>query len=351
MPWFIKDYHDKTAHLSLTEDAVYRRTLDYLWTHPEGLTAETERRRRCLRITEAEDVETWPEVSKFLTPAASGFYRSPQLDEHYADARHRSEAATENGRLGGRPTHRKDNEQKPTGLPDGLPEQKQNDNSTPSPSPSPSTSATTSTSTSENARAHVGGLNGHEVNDRATAVVAAYPEISGLDKRPTKKGGIHALAACAAKVKAHPDYPWEEHAMLERELNPTPQNFLNWLHPLPDPGALQHLRTVKAMRGVMFDPTSEPYRAAEAFLRLRQRWQPESKFMEADVQRESISAVRINDIDGRPWDHLRQLFAWLERQPPSRDGFTWRTKLHSLERVRENWNHGKFEGFAPKEAP
>lgn len=100
MPWFLTDYLRDTLHLSLEEDGVYRRALDYLWLNPGGLPTDRERLRRCLRLSEVEFGRTWEAVKPFL-PVVDGVHRSPRLDVEYAKASHRSQQARDNRRSTG----------------------------------------------------------------------------------------------------------------------------------------------------------------------------------------------------------------------------------------------------------
>lgn len=95
MPWYCSDYLRDTLHLTLDEDCVYRRALDYLWCHPEGLPTDPDRFRRCLRITEAELKKVWIPISIFL-PEVDGMYRNPRIDFEFAKATHRSVQAKAN---------------------------------------------------------------------------------------------------------------------------------------------------------------------------------------------------------------------------------------------------------------
>lgn len=126
MPWYLTDYLRDTIHLSLEEDATYRRALDYLWAHPEGLPIDTGRLARCLRLTAGEFDRCWDSVKCFFQ-IVDGAHRSSRLDEEYAKALNRSAQARDNRRHDGRPTAVR-------------PPSKRSSDSSPSPSPSPTPS-------------------------------------------------------------------------------------------------------------------------------------------------------------------------------------------------------------------
>lgn len=130
MPWFIADYEQKTKELTLEEDCVYRRALDFLWQNPAGIPRVSSRLTRCLRITEEEYKRTAWVLEKFLK-IDGDYFRSDRLDEEYLKAEKRKEIARENGKLGGRPNN-------PAGYPSGIPEPNLNANPEKSSSPSPS---------------------------------------------------------------------------------------------------------------------------------------------------------------------------------------------------------------------
>ncbi len=136
MPWYLTDYMRDTMELSLEEDAVYRRALDFLWLNPAGLPRVSSRLARCLRITEDELSRCKWVFDQFLQ-VDGDYYRSKRIDEEYEKALLRRCIAQQNGKNGGRPKN-------PVGNPAGNPEHNLNPNpeksSSPSPSPSPSTS-------------------------------------------------------------------------------------------------------------------------------------------------------------------------------------------------------------------
>lgn len=84
--------------------------------------------------------------------------------------------------------------------------------------------------------------------DFALEVLHAYPDKAPKDGRPVGKS-TDAQNLLAARIAANPEYPWLEHARLERQ-NPTPKNAHAWALTLPDPVALEALRkTAPAKKG------------------------------------------------------------------------------------------------------
>jgi hypothetical protein len=80
--------------------------------------------------------------------------------------------------------------------------------------------------------------------DRALRVLEAYPDRAAKDQRPIAKDG-HAQSILATRIAADPEYPFEEHARLERQ-NPTPRNAHAWALTVPDWVALKALRKTAA---------------------------------------------------------------------------------------------------------
>jgi len=134
MPWYPSDYLRDTMTLSLEEDAVYRRAIDFLWQNPEGIPTETGRLCRALRITSEEAGRLGWVLGKYLI-VVEGCYTSARVNREREKAQKNRESKKSNGSLGGRPPKDK-TETKPAGY-DSL---KLNETPSPSPSPSPSKS-------------------------------------------------------------------------------------------------------------------------------------------------------------------------------------------------------------------
>lgn len=99
---------------------------------------------------------------------------------------------------------------------------------------------------------HVGGLPNQPTlptkpdqpsSDLALQVMKAYPTHS-KDGRQIQGVTLNTQSILAAKIKAHPDFPWLEAAKLEHQ-NDFPKDIENWLKGQPDPIALEHKRNVK----------------------------------------------------------------------------------------------------------
>jgi uncharacterized protein YdaU (DUF1376 family) len=132
MPWYPSDYLKKTITLTLEEDAIYRRSIDFLWQNPQGIPKETRRLCLALRIDSSNIQMAISILDQYLT-LENGFYFSQRVTEEREKAIHNRETQRLNGSKGGRP-------HKPTGSiplnPRGNPNH--NPNESPSPSPSPS---------------------------------------------------------------------------------------------------------------------------------------------------------------------------------------------------------------------
>jgi len=147
MPWYISDYEKDTKALSLEEDCIYRRAIDYLWQNPAGLPRDTVRLSRCLRLTEEEAKRLKWVLDEYLEVLGDK-YKSERVDKEYKKALQRAEIARENGRKGGRPV----TSEKPSGLaianqagnPSPNPDHNPEKSSSQSPSPSQSQSTTQS---------------------------------------------------------------------------------------------------------------------------------------------------------------------------------------------------------------
>lgn len=130
MPWYISDYLKDTITLTLEEDCLYRRALDFLWQNPIGIPIETHRLCSALRVDKPKLEElNW--VLEHYLQKEGNYYRSKRIDEEYAKALHNNKIQKENGKLGGRPKNPRDN---PRVMPRDNPRAKPNE--TPSPSPS-----------------------------------------------------------------------------------------------------------------------------------------------------------------------------------------------------------------------
>lgn len=115
MPWYPSDYLKRTIDLSLEEDAIYRRALDYLWQNPVGLPLDMVRLCRCLRVSENYYEKCTDVLGRYLENN-DGFYKSERVNKEREKANRRAEASRNNGKSGGRPSLKVTTQTKPTGL-------------------------------------------------------------------------------------------------------------------------------------------------------------------------------------------------------------------------------------------
>ena len=99
MPWYPSDYERDTKQLSLEEDCIYRRTLDFLWQNPSGLPRASDRLCRCLRITEEELKRNQWVLNHYLV-VVGDFYQNKRVNKEIANALNRKEVARANGKNG-----------------------------------------------------------------------------------------------------------------------------------------------------------------------------------------------------------------------------------------------------------
>ncbi len=102
LPWCPADYLRDTITLTLEEDAVYRRAIDFLWQNPDGIPKETRRLCLALRITTEEMDRTVWVLDRFLD-FRDGFYSSDRVNRDREKAMRNRAAQRENGSKGGRP--------------------------------------------------------------------------------------------------------------------------------------------------------------------------------------------------------------------------------------------------------
>jgi uncharacterized protein YdaU (DUF1376 family) len=101
MPWYPSDYLKRTMHLSLEEDAFYRRAIDLLWIN-NSLTTNLERLKRTLRVTDDEWNRCKWIMEEFFEIKNESYTQS-RIEEEKEKIETRAKKARENGRLGGRP--------------------------------------------------------------------------------------------------------------------------------------------------------------------------------------------------------------------------------------------------------
>lgn len=168
MPWYISDYEKDTKALSLEEDCIYRRALDYLWQNPAGLPRDTVRLSRCLRLTEEESKRLKWVLEEYLEIIGDK-YKSERVNKEYEKALQRAEIARENGKKGGRPL----NKEKPSGIPSGLAMANPDHNPRPNPDHNPEKSSSPSPT---------------QYNTNTSSVVNTY--MSSCEKIDESKSGL-----------------------------------------------------------------------------------------------------------------------------------------------------------------
>jgi uncharacterized protein YdaU (DUF1376 family) len=97
----IPDWNLHTAHLSLVEDAIYRRLVDHYYDTESPIPAETQSVFRRLRM--APEAETAGRIlAEFFTLSADG-WRHKRCDAIISEYHNKANTNKENGKNGGRP--------------------------------------------------------------------------------------------------------------------------------------------------------------------------------------------------------------------------------------------------------
>ena len=98
----LSDYIQKTAHLTLIEDLVYRRIIDLYYESEKPIPNETKVVSRRLRLTEYEGV-VGEILTEFFTLEDDNLYHNKRCDKDIAKYHTKAETARVNGSKGGRP--------------------------------------------------------------------------------------------------------------------------------------------------------------------------------------------------------------------------------------------------------
>lgn len=107
----IADWALHTSHLSVVEDGIYRRLLDYYYDTEAPIKAEkTDRVIRRLRLTGYE--ETVASILEEFFVLRDGCWHNLRADDEISAYNAKAETARNNGRRGGRPKKNKDLEKK-----------------------------------------------------------------------------------------------------------------------------------------------------------------------------------------------------------------------------------------------
>ena len=100
------DYLRDTSHLTLIEDAIYRRLIDWYYTNESPLPSDFKKIARLIRASEfLADVEQV--VSEFFVLDVNGWSQS-RCDAEIAVYHEKAQKARENGQKGGRPKSKKE---------------------------------------------------------------------------------------------------------------------------------------------------------------------------------------------------------------------------------------------------
>ena len=95
------DYLRDTSHLTLIEDAIYRRALDWYYTNESPLPPDFKKIARLIRATDyQQEVETV--ISEFFVLTENGWSQK-RCDEEISIYHEKADKARQNGKLGGRP--------------------------------------------------------------------------------------------------------------------------------------------------------------------------------------------------------------------------------------------------------
>lgn len=97
----IADWALHTSHLTLVEEAVYRRLLDYYYDSESPIPEETDRVIRRLRLSEQKETVGFILAEFFVLQ--DGFWHNKRADAEILAYQKRANVARENGKGGGRP--------------------------------------------------------------------------------------------------------------------------------------------------------------------------------------------------------------------------------------------------------
>lgn len=121
-PHHIGDYLRDTVHLSLVEDAIYRRMLDIYYSSEKPLPLDFDYLCKMVRATKTEEREltSWV-LGQFFQKCDDG-WRNKRADEELRRGRTRAKAARLNGKKGGRPKTQRVSKKNPAGSHDANPQ-------------------------------------------------------------------------------------------------------------------------------------------------------------------------------------------------------------------------------------
>lgn len=112
---------------------------------------------------------------------------------------------------------------------------------------------------------------------------------------------------------------------------------------------LSHPDKSKSQKKI-FDETSVELEAAKFFWSYLREWSPSAiEPSPANYQAWAKDIDAMFRIDHRSTRAFNELLDWIDRQPESKSGFSWRKNIHSPASLRQRWREGKFADFLPTE--
>jgi uncharacterized protein YdaU (DUF1376 family) len=122
-PHHIGDYLRDTAHLTATEDGIYRRLLDLYYASEKPLPLEFDWLCKLVRARESTEREAVKEILQQYWEKRETGWSNNRADEEIRKARKRIKAAKHNGKVGGRPKTQWVSKTNPDGSKDANPDQ------------------------------------------------------------------------------------------------------------------------------------------------------------------------------------------------------------------------------------
>lgn len=121
-PHHIGDYLKDTVHLSMLEDAAYRRMLDIYYASEKPLPLDFEYVCKMVRAVKTEERESTSWVLHNFFEKCEDGWHNKRADEEIRKGKTRVKAARKNGKRGGRPKTQRVSKNNPGGLHDANPE-------------------------------------------------------------------------------------------------------------------------------------------------------------------------------------------------------------------------------------
>ena len=122
-PHHIGDYLRDTAHLTATEDGIYRRMLDVYYASEKPLPVDQAWIAKLVRAHSAEEQTAVQEVLRQFFEKYEDGWRNKRADSEIKKGKARVKAARVNGKRGGRPITHRVSENNPAGLQSDNPDQ------------------------------------------------------------------------------------------------------------------------------------------------------------------------------------------------------------------------------------